>query len=168
MKLLSMTQFVLQEKENSPAVLFNPKNPSHVYRAMLNAEAFNRKIIAYADFLSRFLSIGMFVPVNPEGKILVEPTQGISGNDQYEGCEMDEWGKAQKNVLFEGVEIKNCKSQLDGEEFVGITVNGQWCGGWENFKSSYLNGGDTIEALTLLKGKLVPELTEVAIKQLGM
>lgn len=56
----------------------------------------------YAQFLKTPLDIGMFVPCDENGNVLKEPLQGYIGNEQYEGCEMDEYIKAKENVIFEG------------------------------------------------------------------
>ena len=131
-------------------------------------------VVSYANFLSQPLTLGMFVPCL-DGVVLEEPKgfKGISFTEQmhydsYESEYQQAKERVLERVLFEGVEIKWCKSELDGLEFYGVTLNGQWCGSWENFLKSYLKNGETIEALTILKDKLIPTLTETALKQIGL
>lgn len=58
------------------------------------------KIFKRAQFIKRKLLIGMFVPADEEGNVLEEPLTGYAGNEQYEGCEWDEYQQAKDKVIF--------------------------------------------------------------------
>lgn len=155
MKLIPMVDYALKVVQ-TPNV-----NEAHCWEQ--TAQRLD-KIYFYALFLKTPLSIGMFVPCNEEGIFITKPDPVYT--DVYPLIKRQaEYSIAENKVLFKGIEVKNCKSELDGEEFIGVIVNDQWCGGWDNFISSYLKGNATIEGLTNLKEKLLPELKESAIKQ---
>lgn len=95
MKLISMTDYVL-EQSNNENLIKHISDPNE--KEFMNVWVF---VFRYAQFLKTPLELGMFVPCDEKGNVLEEPLQGYPGNEQYEGCEMDEYIKAKKRVVFE-------------------------------------------------------------------
>jgi hypothetical protein len=86
--LTSMTDFVLEQIE-----LNNKK---------INDDSRTLDIIDnYAQFLKTPLSLGMFIPCDEDGNVLITPTEfnPIYWSEQYK--------KAKEKVLFKGFEVKN-------------------------------------------------------------
>lgn len=170
-ELISMVDFVFRCDN-----LYPPMNELEV----TNTVHEYGKIKNYANFLNQQLNISQFVPaikVGDEWEVLEMPeyrdTKGMSNaysidfNLGFDEA-MEEYQTAKDNVIFEGFKVKWCKSQLDGEEFFGVTLNGQWCGGYDNFISSYLKDDETVNGLNNLKGKLIPTLTKNGVEVSGL
>jgi len=83
MKLISMTDFVLEQEQ--PTYLEKEEFEDVYY-----------KIHNYANFLKKPLELGMFVPCDENGDILRD---GVNWNKKF-------YQKAQERVLFEGFEVK--------------------------------------------------------------
>jgi len=113
MKLISMTDFVLEQEINTPkAVNF----ASFTTIADYNKLAYDR-IISYANFLKQPLELWMFVPCDEDGNVLEEPKpenyfpidkagdkfteEDKKGLDAYYSPMM-EFEQAKERCLFEG------------------------------------------------------------------
>lgn len=144
MKLLSMTEFVLQENFKT------------------HSRFFPETAIKYAEFLKQPLTLGMFVPVDETGNILCKPThydEWISEYNKgivhgYEQVIMGEYLEAKEKVLLEGFEfVESWNGNYHfkhGDELIIIAKR-----------------GETIES-RLLRLDFEIELTESAIKQIGL
>jgi hypothetical protein len=145
MKLIKMTDFVLAEK------------------LTLNIKGYEKEFISnvsnYAKFLKQPLELGMFVPVDEDGRVLNEPEYydlwkvGIAPNDsQDEIC--FKYQKAKEKVLFEGFRPIGERHVGAGDIVIGL---------------GYKNGiHQTIEDLVMYHKSKYLILTESAIKQLGL
>lgn len=92
MKLISMTDFVLQEKTGGQQV---NSITSQLYYEL-------RIIKKYADFLKQPLKLEMFVPCDEKGNVLKEPSLVPS-------YELEIYRKAKEKVLFEGIDLDTAK-----------------------------------------------------------
>lgn len=88
-KLISMVDFVLQCDGNKETI-----NDQNAY--------FSETVINYAKFLKQPLKLGMFVPVDDNGNILVYPVKDGSFNNKS----LCEYEKAYSKVLFEGFDTR--------------------------------------------------------------
>jgi len=87
MKLISMTDFVLQQTKD------NNKQRLNKYS----------EIVCYAKFLKQPLKLEMFVPCDEDGNVLTQCKEICA-------CECDKiknYRKAKEKVLFEGFELKD-------------------------------------------------------------
>ena len=102
------------------------------FNLMLNTEFgiyINRRVIAgiyskekgydlrcnFDNFLSKSLTLGMFVPCDLEGNVLEEPNQYIGALELAIGKDYDdafEYQQAKERVLFEGFEIEEIQEYL--------------------------------------------------------
>lgn len=90
-----MTDFVLEILDNDVTVSYGIRDKVVEIRN-------------YAKFLKQPLTLGMFIPCDLEGNVLVEPSfSGVVEDEQYYGAEMDVYQEAKERVLFEDSEIKN-------------------------------------------------------------
>ena len=96
-KLISMKEFILEQKEYSIENLF--------------------KIKKYANFLNQPLKKGMFVPCDEEDNILQEPKKenytdntGFVNNAYF--IETNDYQKAKERVIFDGFELTKEKNGL--------------------------------------------------------
>lgn len=142
MKLISMTEFVLEEYETS-----------------INPTKFEEKAFNYANFLNQPLTLGMFVPCDEEGNVLEEYIKTTHENhlDKYSICRHIskteiKYQQAKDKVLFEGFEICNRTSNIDC-----VVCK-------DDHISLKLLKGKTVEDLIYLNLKLTPN----AIKQLKL
>ncbi len=100
MKLMSMTDFVLEQNEKLKKDVYTP-------------EHFSSIIICYARFLKQPLKLEMFVCVDDEGNVLEEPEMQLrqisfdEWEDYYDDKEVEQYRKAREKVLFEGFGIRN-------------------------------------------------------------
>lgn len=147
MKLISMTEFVLQHKEN---VEF------HLNDTVLETGKLMQRFFKYADFLRQPLTLGMFVPVDEEGDVLKNP----HARDEDAGTEKEElqieFNNALEKVLFEGFELKGT-SITDGNNDVYFMGNDG------KFRKHCLMS-DTVEYMVYWKLELTPS----ALKQIGL
>lgn len=110
MKLISMTDFVLEIGNKTPLIL--PKGaPDQIYREQ-------REIFSYANFLKQPLELWMFVPCDEEGKPITEvQIEKWNQEEQYQ--------KEKERVLFNMSLDKSVSYEdvIEGYEFVeGLTV----------------------------------------------
>jgi hypothetical protein len=109
MKLISMTDFVLEIDEIEPKAV-NFSSITDIKNYQLNSYS---KIINYANFLKKPLELWMFVPCDENGNVLEEPeTSDKNGKPYYETKSEYElfnksYFKAKERVLFEGFEYDN-------------------------------------------------------------
>lgn len=116
MKLLSMTDYVLQEQKGGQQV--------NSITSQLHYEL--RSIKKYAKFLKQPLKLEMFFPCNEYGSILNEPLKNefFENNFSNEFCNssyelaLEKYKKAKENVLFNGFELN-----FEITEIVGIINN---------------------------------------------
>ena len=170
MKLISMTAFVLNQKQSES---FNEK--TFINEALISLE----KIRNYANFLRQHLNIGMFVTCDENGNVLQEPKNTnyqvdvnakcsgwkylYDSNDKLIGYYDDrkwkedfvKYKQSKEKVLFEGIEFR----KNGGVNF--LTINEDTFAFHDfNIKFKYL----TIEFLVQYN----LELTESAIKQIEL
>lgn len=178
MVIKTMKEFVLYLRgmttseliTNFPLSFHNPVwtgNSSDTAKQFLANDAILWKFTGeYAKFLCPKLEIWMFVPCDDLGNIMVEPERTEENQYDWE-CYLE--GKSK--CLFEGIEITLVKASDHDhveEDFYGVTCNGQWCGGWDHWISSYLNGNDTVEGLTKLKEELRPTISKKGRSDIGL
>jgi len=85
MKLISMTDFVLYQRELGKGTV----------ASVLNS------IFKYADFLKQPLELWMFVPCDEDGNVLDEPNYPFRSNSNDLEL-MKEWEQAKERCLFDG------------------------------------------------------------------
>jgi len=147
MKLISMTDFVIEQKItetfDTPQIMW--------YDSEVNKLD---KIRTYANFLKQPLELWMFVPCDEDGNVLEKP-KGTDLNSSFFEMQEDynlevKYEIAKEKCLFEDCELMDgwCIHLSDGTLFAGID------------KLS----GYTVEDLTHYK----PLLTQTAIKQLEL
>lgn len=90
MKLMSMTEFVLQE--------------NYKIQSIMLPEIFIKQVINYAKFLKQPLKLEMFIPCNGQGEILnyEEIRESVKEGTENWGI----WEQAVNNVLFKGFEVE--------------------------------------------------------------
>jgi hypothetical protein len=141
MKLISMTDFVLECCQNSKLEEYNQVN-----------ETFVNKVIAYANFLKQPLKLEMFVPCDEDGNVLTQCEEICS-------CECDKiknYRKAKEKVLFEGFELK------DKGGWFTLMFEGNYYKSFANFNDTFKN--KKIENFIAFDLELTPN----AIKQIGL
>ena len=122
MKLISMTDFVLQQVKNAPLQEYNQVN-----------ETFVNKVVAYAEFLKQSLKLQMFVACDEDDEILFPITLGgqrIIYDEFVHDSTMDkvkEYDEAEKRVLFKDFRIieNNSKSHPKTVQFQNL-LNPFW------------------------------------------
>lgn len=87
MKLISMTDFVIQQ------------------RSELMFKELGKACCKYADFLKQPLRLEMFVPCDENGNVLEIPKWGILTEPRILGKLNIQYQKAKEKVLFEGFEM---------------------------------------------------------------
>lgn len=160
MKLMSMTDFVLEQKR--------------ITGSETELSRIVNKIFFYAVFLKQPLTLGMFVPaklVNGEWVVLGEPQRkcGLVGYDEqhydYDDDELREYTEAKERVLFEGFEIaRSVKAVIIVSN--GIPIH--FCA--ESKKVKFEKDNYSVEDLLNRNNSLKYdlELTQSAIKQIGL
>ena len=93
MKLISMTDFVLQIEKHKPFEPFKEAVDTYIERFWL--------INKYANFLKQPLTLGMFVPCDEKWNVLEEPIEQIGGVELYS----KRYNEAKESVLFEGFSL---------------------------------------------------------------
>ena len=167
MKLISMTDFVLEQKQK---ISFNEST-------FINTELISlEKIRNYANFLKQPLKLEMFVPCDEDGDILEVPTNYenrlLNMMTEYND-EVYTYKQSKAKVLFEGFEVQydnsyntcliyennnEIKIQLQFrkiENDVRLIIN-----------EDIIHDCNNIERLVGLKNK--PLLTENAVKQIRL
>lgn len=140
MKLISMTDFVLQQLEIKQST-----------------SEFKEVVKKYATFLKKTLTISMFVPCDENGNILEKPNYYSAflnhyyldkpGLIDYESCQA--YKQAENNVLFNGFEMHDI---LFFNDDLGIAYNVEEIEHWD------------IEILATIHTNI--ELTKSAINQI--
>lgn len=167
MKLISMTEFVLQEKERFLELGKGNYDNSCLVKSY-------DTVFNYAEFLSQPLTLGMFVPVDEEGRVWEAPKTCCSGREC--GCmgqpinyfsreHLDKYYDLEEKVLFEGFVLNgehlenkelHLKIYIDTFEFIEYHDNG--------YGGGYI--GETVENLS--NCNLQVTLTPSALKQIGI
>lgn len=163
MKLISMTDFVLEQSES-------------IESDMLGYGEFIDKVVKYAKFLKQPLTLGMFIPCDEDDNVLIEPLHykewcKKSLNVPYclDLSKYEQYQQSKESVLFEGFEL----SQKN-------LLKHNWC---KIFFLKHKNGNTYFEVTDFTKEEL-PEkevktiedliivfnlaLTLLAIKQIGL
>jgi hypothetical protein len=99
MKLISMTDFVLETEKESEIENWNAETD----------EYFNR-CVKYANFLKQPITLGMFIPVDENNNVLEEPSGIGVGNEFYLERAIDQYQEAKENVVFEVGELIDKKT----------------------------------------------------------
>ena len=84
MKLISMTEFVLEQREK--------RNKDNI--RFLDCEK-------YANFLNQPLTLGMFIPCDEDGNVLKEPKNNGNQSTEFFSVAFDKYQQAKDKVLFE-------------------------------------------------------------------
>jgi len=149
MKLLSMTDFVLEVKEKCNQSGFKDFSFMSQYQSIFN----------YAEFLKLPLKLEMFIPLRQDGISIVEPIPNKTSQKRYP-YELRDYREAKEKVLFKGFSYK-FNIDKDGKK-------------WEYVKNEFPHvfsldqlKNNTVESLlTRFKKECLIELTESAIKQI--
>lgn len=85
MQIIPMEDFVLQEKENATVSSFDEGNRDSVFKAMKAAQKFNKRAIAYANFLKTPMRKehfeGRAAVVKIDGYQVLQPVDGKTNKD---------------------------------------------------------------------------------------
>lgn len=94
MKLISSTYFILGQSEN-------------YLKGFIALNEYHSITLNYANFLKQPLTLGMFVPVDEEGNVLLGKPLSPAKDSEWIRWENEEFKfyKAKDNVLFEGFKI---------------------------------------------------------------
>ncbi|QIY92219.1 hypothetical protein [Chryseobacterium gallinarum] len=154
MKLISMTEFILQQNEIR-------KQYEYPFEVNDKTIEFAKVVLKYAKFLRQPLSLGMFVPVDEDGNVLEEPKrwqdyleapESFDGNSEWH--EFYKYEIAQEKVLFEGV-----KTIIKENFFFIEEKDGSW------LRVLKKDTVAIVEDLLKISGV---ELTPSALKQIGL
>ena len=142
MKLISMTDFVLEEG--------NPSNTDC---------QFADKVMSYANFLKQPLELWMFVPCDEEGNVLEEPNEEFEITYWDYSTKLSKYQQAKERVLFEGFCID--ESYKKEKKQLPYLTNGK--------ASVFLHSDFAIrhQIVEDLAGSEI-QLTPTAIKQIGL
>ena len=164
MKLISMTDFVLEQNEKIKKEKYGIESYYSTIQVSIN----------YANFLKQPLKLEMFVPLDDGGNILEEPIFFEPNNENEIGnyqILIDEYYEARAKVLFEGFDLNQKDfSKLENifcltKECFQITFFTKEKGCFmDNLKTNKTYEIKTIE--DLIEYDL--QLTENAIKQIGL
>lgn len=141
MKLISMTDFVLEQKKNS-------------FYGQIESSEILQRIENYAEFLKHPLTLGMFLPVDKNGNILKEPKTIVFQDANFDIDEVNIYQEAKEKVLFKYCTVKEIKDKYTSYHVVYYKSHQIWVS-WTN---------RNIE--DMIKNNL--ELTESALKQIGL
>ncbi|MEZ4788294.1 MAG: hypothetical protein R2790_10590 [Flavobacterium haoranii] len=144
MKLISMTDFVLQQ-----------------YNEAYSKDQFVERVEAYANFLKEPLKLEMFIPCDEYGNILEKPEL----IDERYNLKLIDYEQALENVFFKGFYVKMYEEPQDGILGVIKDDNNQFKGIWyegeEGFRLNDICSKQRIEDLISCN-----ELTQVAIDRI--
>lgn len=149
MKLISMTDFVLEQKRFVKPISNN---------RLFGCEKFFERVENYATFLKQPLKLEMFAPCDEDGNILEDFPFMKNGEEMGDSIRrIDQYNKAKEKVLFEGFEY--VKFINDGEllPYHRLTKNDEY------FNVRFLDRN--IEDL-LTEFEYGIELAQTAIKQI--
>jgi len=159
MKLISMTDFVLEQKE-----IWNNSNNSDLN----DTGRCIRRTAKYANFLKQPLEIWMFVPCDEEGGFFEEPICYVdwvycneNGLEKWfsNENELNQYQQAKERCLFEGFEYNSETEQLKkGRLFLFFSTN--FCEAYLDGDTKYLEFIEEIADYDL-------QLTLTAQKQIG-
>ena len=144
MKLISMTDFVLQDKSMSGV-----------------------NIISYANFLKQPLELEMFVPCDEEGNVLEEKSIFNTTEEDhiFNSDSFDKYQQAKERCLFQGFEVQDNKDWIEFYGGIRVYIPSNDLG---NMASIVFRESDpinkTIEELVKYNLKLTP----IALKQIGI
>lgn len=160
MKLISMTDFVLERKKK----MENDAQNHIIFSTSGNLT----KIFNYANFLKQPLKIEMFVPCDEDGNVF-QLTKVYICTDSCSLCK--KYQKEKEKVLFEGFEFfdnpKNCLNNMLGD--YGVFKYGDGFGITTHEKGKgYHSYFCIITIEDLIKIEKGISLTQNAIKQLGL
>ena len=145
MKLISMTDFVLDQSQNAPLEDYHQVN-----------ETFVNKVVSYAYFLKQPLTLGMFVPCYLRDGVWIPYTKDTLLNT----IELfNEFEKAKERVLFDfngGINLIRNKDDF----FIIEDKNGVFL--------RILKGKTQTTVGTLFKFSVDITLTPYALKQIGL
>ena len=106
MKLISMTDFVLEQYEST-------KNPT----------IFEETVHNYANFLKQPLTLGMFVPCDDDGNVLEIPTKENSNNTIDHYSKLMDYNDAKSKVLFNGFSNSKISDSDFMQEFLLFRIS---------------------------------------------
>lgn len=165
-KLMSMTDFVLEVKKNS----FTITEKYSIIEWESKCKSFD-KIINYAEFLKQPLKLGMFVPCDEDDN-LIDSNSIFASNEKdyiFENEYFYKYLQAKERVLFEGLIIQSDKKDVefyDGFRFYNETNV------LEDMNSIVFEFDGTVrnEKINIVEDitSFNITLTETAIKQLGL
>lgn len=151
MKLLPMTEFVLQNKCNTEF---------HMNDTVIETGKLMQLFFRYAEFLHQKSNLGMFIPVDKSGNVLGKPDW-----EKFEGYTDDfykldkEYHEAKEKVLFEGFYYQ-VNTGKDGKKYEYVRNKFPHVFSFDQIKNN------TVESLlTGFKKKFLIDLTPYAIKQ---
>lgn len=146
-KLIPLTEFVNRIDE------LVPENYTSSNRRISEIKDRYETIKRYASFLSRPLTLSMFVPCDDKGNVLQDP--GLMPSQQ-----LNDYREAKSNVLFEGFELKNgkIKNKEGYTVFLYNSVNNRFS---DDSTENY-----TIDRIELLLEYCICDLTPSALKQI--
>lgn len=144
MKLISMTDFVLQQQNEA-----------------YSKDQFVERVEAYANFLKEPLKLEMFIPCDEDGNILEKPKL----IDERYNIKLLDYEQALEKVLFKGFYVKIYDEPQDG--ILGVIKDdnfqfkGIWFEGEEGFRLNDICAKERIEDL-----RSCNELTQVAFDRI--
>ena len=153
MKLISMTEFVLEQ-----------------YEQIQESNVFENNCFKYAKFLKQPLELWMFVPcklINGVWVVLEEPKKPACdswGNDfinEKYRTKLEQYQEVKERVLFEGFEYDDQTKQLNNQKGVFLFFTKRYC---EIYFSAETQYAETIEDLV----KYNLPLTKTAQKQIEL
>ncbi len=173
MKLISMTDFVLQEKEQLKEKLISgPYDRTDLPRSY-------DRISNYAEFLKQPLALGMLIPENESGDVLKEPIEkdfyyhDSTLNHVDFSAEVERFTIAKEKVLFKGIlkinkePYKSTKRHIidlvSGEKFMRIYTELTY---WTGEVDKQYFGGKNLKVEDLIKFDLI--LTPSALEAIGI
>ena len=153
MKLISMTDFVLERSEKIKKEKYGIESYYNTMQVSIN----------YANFLKQLLKLEMFVPCDEDGNVLEKPSA-----ESYiilETCEYSkEWiayKKAKEKVLFEGFCING-----EDENIITLEFENTWIEFYKEHEVFMYGNYALIDVEDLSNFEL--QLTESALKQIEL
>lgn len=155
MKLISMTSFVLEQNKILETYI------NHLRRPLFE------KCVNYANFLKQPLNLGMFFPCDEDGNVLEKPIHKFITRES-DTISFDNYSEkyqiAKEKVLFEGFYIE--RGSTDFDNMTTYLIHNYF--GEIAFKKDWKDEWEFIEDLESLSNLNEIELTENAIKQIGL
>lgn len=106
MKLISSTEFILEQSEK-------------YLKGFIALNEYHSITLNYANFLKKPLTLGMFIPVDEEGNVLLGKPLSPAKDSEWIRWENEEieYSKAKSKVLFEGFEFVRKLNNIDSYRF---------------------------------------------------